>query len=179
MRKEANGLQVRPYKVDDFQPFYLLYAKVFAEPPWCENWTETAVKKEVQEYEGKKNLNFLLATAPLNNSEEGLIGFSVAYEVKPEVFPIRLTKLLEKYQLPIVYGDELAVDSDFRGLGIGSMLMEYRFRNFKVSSKDGAVFIGRTDIDSKMVPLYQKLGYENTMIDDPQYNSRYYFIKRI
>ncbi|HIH50336.1 MAG: GNAT family N-acetyltransferase [Candidatus Micrarchaeaceae archaeon] len=178
MRKAPEGLQVRPYRAEDFRSFYQLYAKVFAEPPWNENWTEAAVRKEVLGYEDKKNLNFLLATLPRNGSKNPLVGFSVAYETQPEAFPPRLTRLLAQFRMPIVYGDELAVDSEFRGLGIGSMLMGRRFSSFEDSPREGIIFVGRTDINSKMVPLYERLGYENSAINDPEYNSRYYFIKR-
>ena len=176
MRKERESLQVKLYAEEDFQSFYVLYAKVFAEPPWCENWTETEVKKEIQGYSGKKNLNFLLATLPLANRGNALVGFSVAYEAEPELFPDRVAELLKPYSLPIVYGDELAVACDFRNQGIGSMLMEYRLKSFNALYKNGVIFVGRTDIDSKMVPLYKKLGFENSAINDPEFRRRYYFI---
>ena len=174
LKEEVNSLHIRSYDTNDFRQFCGLYSKIFSEAPWCETWTKKGVRAEVNEYFKQRNLNFLLAILP-HNSSERLIGFSVAYEVDSNYFTTKLATLLRPAQVPIIYGDELAVDSEFRGLGIGKRLMLMRFGTYATS---GAIFVGRTDINSKMVPLYNSLGYKNTGVQDPKYNNRYYFIKR-
>jgi ribosomal protein S18 acetylase RimI-like enzyme len=173
LRKEANDICIRKYDADDFIPFCNLYSKIFSEAPWCETWTKKRVRIEVNEYLKQRDLNFLLAVLP-HNSSERLIGFSVAYEVGSNYFTTRLATLLKSAQVPIIYGDELAVDGEFRNLGIGKRLMHMRFGAYTTR----AIFVGRTDINSKMVLLYDSLGYTNTGVRDPEYNNRYYFIKR-
>ena len=62
--------------------------------------------------------------------------------------------------------------------------MEERIGKYKKdyaedSEIDSALMIGRTDVDSKMVPLYKRLEYVDTGIRDPQYGTRTHFVKEI
>jgi ribosomal protein S18 acetylase RimI-like enzyme len=170
-------LRIRDYYPSDFEAFYSLYAKVFAEPPWLEGWSPPQVKEEVDGYLLKPRLNFIVAEAP---DEKGVVGFSVAYQVTRDAswFPRGVVDLLRKERLPIIYGNELAVSLQYRGIGLGTAMMNERVKALKRALVNGFVLIGRTDKDSKMGPLYKKLGYTNTGFKDPKYETRYYWMKR-
>ncbi len=187
LRRDGTLVVAREYSYTDFDGFASLYAKVFAEPPWFEKWSTEDIMKEVNGYFDEANLSFTIAVLPTTYPEkegfdpygERVVGFSVAYQVGPGRFPPELAEALLAqswlYKRPIIYGDELAVDAGFRGMGIGTMLMEQRFEAFNMMQD--AIFIGRTDENSKMVSMYKSLGYENTRVQDLIYRNRYYYMK--
>lgn len=122
--------------------------------------------KEVESYFTKKALSFLVAET---NGE--LVGFSVSYELELDKFP-RLRGVVALVG-DTIYGDELGVDKDFRGNGIGTKLMKERFRKYEGTSY--RLMVGRTDVKSQMVPLYMDLSYVDLAISDPDYPTRNYF----
>lgn len=187
LRRNETLILAREYTYTDLSGFASLYSRVFAEPPWCEKTPETDVKKAVSGYFGETNLSFVVAVLPTSYPEvcgfdprgERVVGFSVAYQVGPGRFPTELAEGLRVPswigKRPIIYGKELAVDAEFRGIGVGTMLMEQRFEAFAMARNP--IFIGRTDKRSKMVPMYERLGYRNTGVQDPIYSGRYYYMK--
>lgn len=131
-------------------------------------------------YATKENLDFRVAIA--GNGEDRFVGFSVAYEVSLESFGFLKPYFAGSGEPKLVYGDELAVAKEYRRKGIGTKLMQSRMARYSseyslTEGVDAAFAIGRTDVNSRMVPLYGELGFENTGIFDPQYPSRVYFAK--
>lgn len=167
-------LRIRDYGPSDLDGFSDLYIKVFAEPPWLERWNKSQVKKEVDGYLLRPLLSFIVA------EDSSIVGFSVTYQVDYNApwFPKEVVSILHEEKTPIIYGNELAVSSQYRGMGLGTELMNERVEALKRSLPNGFVLIGRTDKDSKMVPVYQKLAYINTGFKDPKYETRYYWMRR-
>ncbi len=148
------------------------------------------MKNELAGYFGERSLDFRVA-ARRSEGPETVIGFSVAYEVGLERFPM-LAPFFEGSggsnghagSARFVYGDELGVDADWRRRGIGTALLAGRLNAYDLAfGADGgapaAFMIGRTDLDSKTVPIYKRLGYIFTGIMDTQYPGRGYFFKQI
>jgi len=146
-----------------------VYQRAFAEPPWNESWTDEAVIEDLQNALKQNNPIILVA-----EKDGKIVGFRWAYELPMKKFPFLNGKIENGKTM---YGDELAVEKEFRGTGIGSAMMQLSFEIAKQAGYNA--FVGRTDQNSQMVQLYKRLGYQEMGIQDPQYPNRFYFIKRL
>ncbi|HLC39389.1 MAG TPA: GNAT family N-acetyltransferase [archaeon] len=160
---------MRTFEEKDVQQIIGVYQRAFAEPPWNESWTDEAVTEDLQNALRQNNPIILVA-----EKDGKLVGFRWAYELPMDKFPF-LNGQIESEKT--MYGDELAVENEYRGMGIGSGMMKLSFELAKKAGYD--TFVGRTDANSKMVPVYKRLGYEEMDIRDPKYPNRFYFIKRL
>jgi len=123
------------------------------------------------------DLNFALSQkkfiGKLALNSNNIIGFTWGYKVPFEKFPF----LKEVVSESTTYIDELAVKSDFRRKKIGSMLTNMLIAD---ALKMGCnIVILRTDINGTAYIFYQRLGFENTEVRDPQYPERTYMKKSI
>ena len=178
---KAGEILIRSFEEADRTAFVSLYQQVFAEPPWNETWTREAVDKEISEYFGQRSLHFVLAFLAPNNGQDSnnrhtgeLVGFSVAYELNLEHFSF-LSGVFESGEA--INGDELGVRSDLRGKGIATALIIARMED--MSEAGYSYLVGRTHVESKMVPLYIKLEFKNTGIQDSTYPNRFYFVREL
>ncbi|MDE1869201.1 MAG: GNAT family N-acetyltransferase, partial [Candidatus Micrarchaeota archaeon] len=135
--------------------------------PWNESWAKKEVESEFMDYFKRPDLNLLVCAA-----EKGIVGFSVAYRLDADAFPF-IGKRLGSMKL--AYGDELAVLPEYRNIGIATEMLGMRRIFYESKGYDG--LIGRTDIDSRMVSLYETLGFKNTGIQDPKYTKRWYYLR--
>lgn len=160
---------IRDFRQSDLDGVTRIYQNSFAESPWFENWSYEDAKLEIESFLRKTNPQFLVA-----ETKNNLIGFRIAYELSLEEFSF-LDNLVKENEA--MYGKELAVKKENRGEGVGTSLMLSSFD--RARNQGYKKFFGRTNLKSKMVPLYKKLGYINTGIRDPAYPERVYFIKEL
>jgi len=169
MRTNKAEVVIRKYKEGDLDPVIELYREIFAEEPWNEKWSYEAAKSEIKDFLKQENIVFLIAQC-----DNEIIGFRIAFDMKPENFPFLKGLVKDKEAM---YGKELAVKKDYRNLGIGTNMV---LQSFEIARELGyKKFLGRTYLKSKMVPVYSRLGYINTGITDPNYPDRVYFIRYI
>ncbi len=165
------GIVLRDFREEDMDKVIALYQDVFSEPPWNEKWSYEDVLKSIEYCLNQKNPIFLVAELEYTND---LAGFMWAYELNLDKFPL-LNGLVKPDEA--IYGNELAVDRNLRGNGIGSNLEGV---SCEIANRLGyKYFVGKTDMESKMFPLFGKLGYANTGIANPAYPTRFYFIKNL
>ncbi len=156
---------IRDFQKRDAPQVIEIYQQAFAEPPWNETWPSEDVQKDIDKCLAEKNPAFLVAEC-----EGKIVGFRWAYELKPEQFPF----------LPIergeaMYGDELALKKEFRGNGIATEMMRMSLEF--AQNRGYKNFWGRTDRNSKTNPIYRRLGYVFSGIEDPKLKGRLYFMK--
>ena len=142
---------IRDFQEQDTPQVIKIYQRAFAEPPWNEAWTAEDVQKDMDKCLAEKNPIFLVAEVG-----KAVVGMRWAYELRPEQFPFLLITEGEA-----MYGDELAIIKEFRGMGIATRMMRLSLeRAYELGYRK---FIGRTTAENApMLALYDKLGYEDT-----------------
>jgi ribosomal protein S18 acetylase RimI-like enzyme len=101
--------------------------------------------------------------------------FFVAYENDEAVGILTLQVIFNE-----IYIDELVVESNHRGKGIGTALLEEAENFFKNSENDNFEFITVTTYGFQAPEYYKKLGFTLEFIRESKVNpklNRYYYIK--
>jgi ribosomal protein S18 acetylase RimI-like enzyme len=146
-----------------------IYRRSFAEPPWNESWTKEQVIEEMMYSLSSKNPIMLVA-----EMRERITGFMWGCALLLERFPFLQGRLKDR----CIYGAEIAVDRQFRKLGVGSKLLG----SFLLEAKRCGFgeFVCRTDVNNRgSMGLFRSLGLSEMGIYDPQFSSRVYLRKEL
>ena len=108
---------------------------------------------------------------------EDLVGFAWGYNLQIKKFPF-LDGLVEN----VTYMDEIAVISDVRTKGIGTLLGNEFLESAKVVSSE--VVLRTDERNTASMALFKKLGFEpvrkqETIIYDPEFPSRIYLRREL
>jgi len=143
-----------------------LYKNIWREPPWNEYfWTDKMVNEDV-DYAIKQK-DFISKLAVNKNNVKGFIwGYSLPQE------KFQFLNLGEA-----TYIDELAVEREFRKMGIGTRLIEMLINDARKLGYETITL--RTDINGSAYKFYLDLGFQDMKIRDPKYSQRTYMIKTI
>lgn len=157
-----------------------LYCTIWREPPWNEDfWVTEEVAYEILSQTKRPGASSCLASVVKNFK---IIGFTWGYPVeKAELARIAKSSSLDslfKNQNKVFYIDELGVDKDWRGMGIGTMLSRLLLESVHAQSVNQVVL--RTDIKAKSaIRLYKNLRFKDLGIKDGEYDSRTYWLKSL
>lgn len=135
-------MKVIPFSKEHMSRTIEIYRASFAEPPWCERFTRTEVKKMFLEMLAWPDVIFLVSLDHENNVTGLIIGFAL-YR-KPEIH-----KLVPRDMKNAIYHAEVCVDRIARQQGIARTLLRAMYAKAKLLGFTHAVV--RTSIDQPII----------------------------
>lgn len=158
-----------------------LYCQIWKEPPWNEDfWKAEDVRRDILRDSQKPAGECFIATFQNGNGHE-VAGFTWGYMSSREhLTEISGSNFFMNSPLldgNVFYVDELGVNSDFRGHGIGKHLSDQLILNAKANGADSLVL--RTDEKALAArALYALLGFNEIPVRDANFPGRtYWFLK--
>ncbi len=139
--------QIQKAEEKDFPEIAKIYSDEFSKPPYNEPWT-----KEKSEYKIKIYSNYCDIFKIISNQE--IIGFVV---------------FNPNHWCPgeVVFGEEMAIKSEFQGKGMGTNVLNYLFDYYK--ERGFKKFMGIANLNGKAINLYERIGIqksnENSIIE--------------
>lgn len=158
---------------DDFFMASKLFCDVFAEEPWCEEWTigqAFDILKSIPAHDGG-----LLYFAVHDGKIIGAVGgFPVSCpDFLAESHQTDIPDLFNRYR-QVFYCDELFVAREYRRHGVGRVLSEYLKQG--ALEKGSQCLVLRTNKSAKARELYKSQGFVDTGIEDKKFPDRTYWI---
>lgn len=162
-----------------YKSYAELYCKIWREDPWLEFfWTVDGVKDDLKKHLKLPGAQIFLALLT-NNKDRKVVGFTLGQTVGlNDMRKISSSKKLDYLFVDsqtAFYINELGIDPDFRGYGLGRALSE---RLIKQAKRLGhSQIILRTDLRS--IPartLYARLGFKELPIIDGVETKRSYWL---
>ncbi|MDD3006716.1 MAG: GNAT family N-acetyltransferase [Candidatus Pacebacteria bacterium] len=160
--------------MESFRECADVYCKIFAEPPWNENWAASKVLQDMMDQAAMPGFCGLFA-----REEDKIIGFTWGYLVSK----IEMQEIAGNTELDFIfdgckqvfYGDELGVSAPFRGKEYGRQLCQGLIDQVKKDNRTSA-FVLRTDTMAQTArSLYHHLGFIDLHIRDNVYENRTYW----
>lgn len=171
---KGQRFSVTTYSPRHFKDFAGLYARVFAEPPWNEKWTEEDVRKEFADWRRQKHPLILVA----RDDAGRVVGASVGHHI--ENFLDRTPYLKGKVPQNSYYLRDVAVHPDYRRLGLAHTFTLIRELHANLLGCDAV--ISRThEANTPRLELFKMHGYrklhEHEEVTGGVSSKRHYFIK--
>ena len=153
-----------------------LYRKIFQDPPWKEEFTLEEVLTAIKEQFSMPNP---IALSVFKNNK--VIGFAWMYQIfKSDLeegtrYSPRLNFLFDG-QKKIFYLQEIGIEKEMRGQGVGKKLIEELLQRAK--NKGADIIVLSTNHNAKpIVSLISKVGFQNSgIIRPPKKLERTYWI---
>lgn len=195
---------VREYRASDLEEFIRIYQSGFAEAPWneymkcpkceanygrssietvvglcskcddspslVEYWPAEQIEKDLKSEIARKDSIVLVA-----EHDRSIVGATVGYAGVPED---RKDFLKSRFDGNSFYIDELVVDASARRKGTGYALSTGLIRE---AQKKGysQIFLRTNRFNPAAVNLYEKLGFIDTGLRDPEFKDRMYMVLEI
>lgn len=120
-----------------------------------DNYLRRQAKQDV-----KRKLAACFVLADEDNNVNGYFTLSSA-SISKDVLPVEITKKLPTYHdLPVTLLGRLAVDSNYKGQGLGEfLLMDALKKSYDTSSSIGSMAVIVDPIDESAVNFYRKFGF--------------------
>ena len=141
-----NRLTIRNMSMNDIFIYSMLFRKVFANPPWNEEWKLHKISMKIKKSMKKKGFVGIAA-------EQGSLpaGYITGYQLRS--FP---------FISPLFYLDQLFVDDQFRGKGIGKELLKIIMYITSRQNYRGILLLTKTG--SPAEKLYYNSGFKRLFI---------------
>jgi aminoglycoside 6'-N-acetyltransferase I len=137
MQGKMNAL-LKKAKRKDYKEISKIYKEEFSKPPYNEPWTEKKALKKIKLF--SKYCDIFKIT-----NEKDIIGFII---VNPHQF----------FPGKIAFGEEMAIQKDFQGKGIGTKVLKEIFKIYKKRGFEDFKEIALKK--AKALELYKKIGFK-------------------
>jgi len=153
-----------------------LYCSIWQEPPWNEDfWKSEEVKEDIVRDSKKEAADCMIAVV---EDRTKVVGFTWGYmasagyldEISGSTFFTSSGKFAGKN----FYVDELGVDANCRGLGVGKLLSKSLI-DHAVANRAGSLVLRTDEKAIAAKTLYRKLGFVEISVRDAKYPTRTYW----